>query len=89
MEALFAATPMFFPDEFAAVVEEGCEIRIVWLVPITASEATFVRERGSDPFENLLMARTRMCWICRGSLWCRAMPGRSTVDSCSGLSSGG
>ncbi|WP_405058262.1 suppressor of fused domain protein [Kribbella sp. NBC_01505] len=55
MEALFVASPVYFPDEFATVVEDGREIRIVWLVPITGSEAAFVRERGSDAFEDLLM----------------------------------
>jgi hypothetical protein len=46
---------VYFDDDFLSVVlENGVETAVVWLVPIGASEASFVRERGWDAFEEEL-----------------------------------
>jgi hypothetical protein len=55
MTALYATHPVYFDDDFLSVVlENGVETAVVWLVPIGASEASFVRERGWDAFEEEL-----------------------------------
>ncbi|MGN9756669.1 suppressor of fused domain protein [Streptomyces sp. SD31] len=56
MTALYAALPVYFDDDFASVVlENGVETSVVWLVPIGASEAAFVREKGWPAFEEELV----------------------------------
>lgn len=57
LEAIYCYSPVYFPDSFARV--EGVEppVQFVWLVPITDSEAHFVRDRGWDAFEDLLVSR--------------------------------
>lgn len=55
MSALYVADPVYLPDEFARVgVDDGPEVRMAWLVPITSAEARFVREHGWEEFEELL-----------------------------------
>jgi hypothetical protein len=58
LEALYVAMPVYFPDAFHVYERVGAEpIVLVWLVPITASEAHFAKERGYDAFEDLLVER--------------------------------
>ncbi|MFD7447175.1 suppressor of fused domain protein [Streptomyces sp. NPDC059909] len=56
MKALNAALPVYFDDDFASVVlENGCEVALVWLVPIGSAEAAFIDRRGWDAFERELV----------------------------------
>lgn len=57
LEALYCSFPMFWPSELAQF--DGLEppVTIVWLVPISAGEAAFVRDRGWDSFEDMLVER--------------------------------
>ncbi|MFE1949308.1 MULTISPECIES: suppressor of fused domain protein [Streptomyces] len=56
--ALYAALPVCFDDAFASVtIENGSEVAIVWLVPLTSAEADFVRARGWQEFEQALVAQ--------------------------------
>lgn len=55
LEALYVAAPAYLPDEFAVHQAPGQTTVFAWLVPITASEVTFVREQGWDAFESLLV----------------------------------
>lgn len=57
LEALYCAAPVYFPDEFAVMRDVRPPVVIVWLVPISRSEAAFVRDRGWDAFEDLLLER--------------------------------
>src|SRR2546430_12527269 len=50
MEAFYAAIPVYFPDGFATYREEDRDVVMVWLVPITGTEAPLVREYGLDRF---------------------------------------
>jgi hypothetical protein len=50
MEALYAAVPVYLPDSFAQVED----VVLIWLVPISRSEAKFVAERGWPAFEERL-----------------------------------
>jgi len=54
MEALYAANPWIFPNEFATYREKDRDVSIVWLVPISRGEAEFVRVRGWRQFEDEL-----------------------------------
>jgi hypothetical protein len=55
MEALYAGVPVCFPDEFATYREDDRDVVMVWLIPITRSEAHFVRARGWNRFEDELV----------------------------------
>lgn len=58
MTALYAAHPVYFDDDFASVVlENGVETIVAWLVPIGATEAAYVREKGWPAFEEELARR--------------------------------
>jgi hypothetical protein len=52
MKALYAATPVYFPDDFAVYDDQDQRIVIVWLVPISAREASYVRQHGWRAFED-------------------------------------
>jgi hypothetical protein len=56
MQALYAAIPVYLPDDFAGFTEEGKEGAIVWLVPISPAEAHFVAHFGWNRFEDLLVS---------------------------------
>jgi hypothetical protein len=57
MVALYAALPVYFDPEFFSVhLEDGRGVAIVWMVPIGAAEAEFVRTRGWEEFEDRLVA---------------------------------
>jgi hypothetical protein len=51
MEALYAAVPVYLPDEFG----QFGDVVIVWLVPVSRSEADFVFVRGWPAFEERLI----------------------------------
>jgi hypothetical protein len=56
--ALYAALPVYFNDDFFSVtIENGSDVAIVWLVPITSAEADFVRVKGWQAFEQALAAQ--------------------------------
>lgn len=56
LEALYVAMPVYFPDGFHIYERAGAEpIVLVWLVPITATEAHLAKERGYEAFEDLLI----------------------------------
>ncbi|MCX4791830.1 suppressor of fused domain protein [Streptomyces sp. NBC_01221] len=56
--ALYAALPVYFDDDFFSVtIENGSDVAIVWLVPITSVEADFVRVQGWQAFEQALAAQ--------------------------------
>jgi hypothetical protein len=57
MEAVYVAMPVYFPDEFAVCKEDDHDILIVWLVPITRTEAAYVRMNGWEAFEQMLVDR--------------------------------
>jgi hypothetical protein len=55
MEALYVSGPVYLPDSFAAHKSpEGIGCIFAWLIPITACEAEFVRNKGWNAFEDLL-----------------------------------
>lgn len=55
VSALYVALPVYLPDSFHVLA--GPEpIVFAWLVPITKSEADFVRAHGRDEFETALEA---------------------------------
>lgn len=55
MTALYALPPVYFSDDFHVhQSSSGEQVFIVWLVPITAAEASFVREQGHEAFEDML-----------------------------------
>ncbi|MFG2824999.1 suppressor of fused domain protein [Kitasatospora sp. NPDC048365] len=55
MTSLYAALPVYFDEDFFSVtVENGSEVVIVWLVPITAEETAFVSDKGWEAFEGEL-----------------------------------
>ncbi len=55
LEAVYVAIPVYLPDEFAVCDEDGTEIVIAWLVPISSSETQYVREHGWRAFEDRLV----------------------------------
>ncbi|MFF8280636.1 suppressor of fused domain protein [Streptomyces lateritius] len=56
MTALYAAMPVYYDDDFASVVlENGSDVAVVWLVPVTSAEADFVERRGWEAFEHELV----------------------------------
>lgn len=56
-DALYAANPVYFPESFWEYTPEdgGPGVAMVWLAPITASEADFVRAAGWERFEDELV----------------------------------
>lgn len=55
LEALYVAVPVYLPDDFHVYrPRAGDPIVFGWLVPITAKEASFVRDRGWAAFEEEL-----------------------------------
>lgn len=55
LEAFYCSLPMFWPDDFAQFDGMDPTVTIVWLVPISRAEASYVRDRGWDAFEDLLV----------------------------------
>ncbi|MFB6781328.1 suppressor of fused domain protein [Streptomyces sp. NPDC056352] len=53
--ALYVALPVYFDNDFSFVtIENGSDVAIVWLVPITSAEADFVCAKGWQAFEKAL-----------------------------------
>jgi hypothetical protein len=55
MEAVYAAIPVYLPDDFAVYEGEGEQVVVVWLVPISAGEARYVKTHGWKEFEDRLL----------------------------------
>ena len=56
MAAWYAAIPVYQDDGFAAAdLPDGARAAIVWLVPISAAEAAYVRSHGWKAFEDELV----------------------------------
>jgi hypothetical protein len=55
MEAFYVASPVYFDDAFAECDEADGPIVIVWLVPITAAEASYIRAVGWHRWEDELV----------------------------------
>jgi hypothetical protein len=56
MTALYAATPVYLPDNFAVCDTAAGKAVMAWLVPITGAEADYVRTHGWTAFEAALVA---------------------------------
>jgi hypothetical protein len=70
MEGFFAALPLPLPPDLASVQDDdGRGIALVWLVPITAAEATWARTHGWQAFEKELdrQCADRLDWY-RGEM---------------------
>ncbi|MGE7439634.1 suppressor of fused domain protein [Kitasatospora sp. NPDC001175] len=56
MTSLYAGLPAYFDDDFSSVtIENGIDVVVVWLIPITAEETAFIRDRGWEAFEDALV----------------------------------
>lgn len=55
LDAIYAAIPVYLPDDFAVYEDNSQQVAIVWLVPISAREASYVRTRGWKAFEDRLV----------------------------------
>lgn len=55
MEAMYAAIPVYLPDDFAVYEGDDGQVAVVWLVPISADEAIYVRTHGWRAFEDRLV----------------------------------
>lgn len=56
MTALYAALPVYFPDDFASVrLSDGVDVVFAWLVPITQQEAELVTRCGWERLEEALV----------------------------------
>lgn len=56
--AFYVATPNALPEQFATYpCKDGQSLVFAWLIPITTSEAHFVRTHGWEKFEDLLADR--------------------------------
>jgi hypothetical protein len=51
---VYVAIPVYFPDDFAVYDGDGDPIVIAWLVPISADEASYVKQHGWEAFETHL-----------------------------------
>jgi hypothetical protein len=56
MTALYAALPVYLPDDFADFASDEGPVRLTWLVPITDDEAAYVTNYGWSAFEDALVA---------------------------------
>jgi hypothetical protein len=55
LEALYASLPAYFPDQLGDCRTTSGETHFMWLVPIAAAEAAFIRMHGWQRFEDLLV----------------------------------
>ncbi|MCC6698919.1 MAG: suppressor of fused domain protein [Candidatus Hydrogenedentes bacterium] len=69
-EAVYVTMPVYFPEPLKTCrSDEGYDIVIAWLVPITRREALYVREHGWEKFEKLLEQEDpNLCDFDRASL---------------------
>ena len=55
LKAIFITTPIFYPDSFSTYVSaQGQKVHLLWLIPITAREAEYIRSWGKKTFEDKL-----------------------------------
>jgi hypothetical protein len=55
MQAFYVAMPAYFPDSLATYKPpRGEEVVVAWLVPISMQEATYIRMKGWEAFEDAL-----------------------------------
>lgn len=52
--SLYAASPVYLPDEFSEYEHPAGLIVIAWLIPITGAESAYVVEHGAAAFEEHL-----------------------------------
>ena len=57
MEALYVSQPGYFDPALAEIDGDGEPVRVRWLVPIHAAEASWISEHGHEAFEDLLVER--------------------------------
>jgi hypothetical protein len=55
LEALYASLPAYFPDAFAVCEQSEPPTHFLWMIPITRTEAAFVKSHGWSRFEDLLV----------------------------------
>jgi hypothetical protein len=53
-EALYVTYPVYFPVEFHTYTISHPQISVIWVVPITAAEANYVKRFGWSSFEDQL-----------------------------------
>ncbi len=54
LSSLYAAIPVLYPDELATLEDSSPPTVVVWLLPVSAAEASFVRASGWSDFEDKL-----------------------------------
>jgi len=57
MEAMYVSQPGYFDPALAKIDGDGEPVRVRWLIPIHADEASWISERGHEAFEKLLVDR--------------------------------
>jgi hypothetical protein len=86
MEALYCTDPVYFDPALADFGGFGDPFVPIWLVPITAAEAAFVRQRGAEAFEDILEAANpvlldlRRPAVVEGGSPVQVLPRRSPVE---------
>lgn len=57
LSALYSAVPDYFDDQFDVVrIEDGNEVVIAWMVPITGVERQYIHNQGWPAFEQILVS---------------------------------
>jgi hypothetical protein len=55
LQALYASLPSYFPDGFSKDTHTSPSTHFMWMIPITAAEASFVARGGWSAFEDELV----------------------------------
>lgn len=55
LQALYASLPSYFPDPFSKDTRTTPSTHFMWMIPITAAEASFVAREGWSAFEDELV----------------------------------
>jgi hypothetical protein len=55
LQALYASLPSYFPDAFARDTTTSPSTHFMWMIPITAAEASFISREGWNAFEDELV----------------------------------
>jgi len=55
LQALYASLPAYFPDAFAKDTHTSPSAHFMWMIPITAGEASFISREGWSAFEDQLV----------------------------------
>lgn len=81
MSALYAAAPVYLPDEFAVCDTAAASVVMTWLVPITDAEAHYVARYGWRAFEDELLGENPdLTDLSRGSIQAALRLERGTAD---------